>query len=266
MIGLSILLAIIIYVSLAVMIVRYVKKKTESKIKRYGTMALVILLPFWDMILHYPVYWLLSSTVPEIERYQPYKKIEGFYEDFIPQGNIAYNMFLHKAFENQYTLYFEKTGEYNKQKGEREKLYYKAYWLNNSDSPNCFSPKPSTVEEKYIEFLENNWCIAVESINENEMTNYWKLTKKKAFSFPIFYLNVQVVDFFVSDRTTGAHFFRLRDVYVDKSWMTAINVVTGNKTVRSGTKFTYASSGGKHFNFPDHKIIKLLDSKEIPEL
>lgn len=266
MIGLSILLAIIIYAFLSVSIVRYVKKKTESRTKRFGTLIFVILLPFWDMIFHHPIYWLLSSTVPEIERYQPYKKVEGFYEDFIPQGNVVYNMFLHKTFENQYTLYFEKTGEYNKQKGVREKLYYKAYWLNNSESPKCFVPMPSSVEEKYIEFLDKNWCVAVENINQNEMTNYWQLTKKKVFSFPILYLNIQVVDFFVSDRNTGVHFFRLRDIYVDKSWMTAINVVTGKKGVRSGTEFTYASSGGRYFNFPDYKIIKLLDSKELPEL
>jgi len=222
--------------------------------KKIYIVIIVIILPFWDMIINEPIYKLLRSTVPEIERYKPYKKVEGFYEDFIPSGNIAFNMFLHNTFEKKYSIYFDKQGE-----------YYKAFWLNNSKSPTCFPPQPSTVEEEYIEYINKNWCISVIQIDKSEMTKYWKLTKKEVFHFPILYLNIYVVDFFVSDRNTGDPFFRLRDVYVDKSWLTALNLKDGKKGIRSGTKYTY-STKDRNFNFPDYKIIKLLDSKSLPKI
>jgi hypothetical protein len=265
MMGLIILAVIAIYAFLASSIVRYVYTKTGNNKKRYLVIAIAILLPFWDMILHYPVYWILSSTVPEVERYKPYEKVEGFYEDYIPGGNVAYNMFLHKTFENKYSIYFEEDDKYNKKERRWDKKYYKAFWLNNSNSPTCFPLQPSTVEGKYIELINNNWCISVEEIDESQMTKYWELNTKEVFHLPIFYLNIYIVDFFVSDRHTGEPFLRYRDVFVDRSWLTAINFVSGRKSVKSGTKFTYGSSGGG-FHFPDYNIIKILDSKELPNI
>lgn len=268
MIGLIILSIIGVYIALAISIVKIVYSKTESKKVRYSTIAVAIFLPFWDMLLHYPVYWILSNTVPEIERYQPYEKVEGFYEDYIPRGNIAFNMFLHNTFENNLSIYYDKRGDYNKEKKAYEKFYYKATWLNDSSSPTCFPPQPSTVEDDYINLIKNNWCISVKQIEESEMTRYWKVSRRKTFYFPLLYMNIYVVDFFVSDRLTGKKFFRLRDVYVDRSWLTAVNIVSGNKSTRSGTKYTYARSGnsGKYFEFPDYNIIKILDSKELPKI
>ena len=263
--GIIILPVVIIYLLLSVSITIFALKKIKNKIIKYTVISLVFLLPFWDMIIHTPVYCILSSTVPEITRYQPYKKVEGFYEDFIPRGNIAYNMFFHDTFEKKYSLYFDKTGKYNKKKKSREKLYYKAFWLNDSTSPTCFKPQPSTVEAKYLEYIKNNWCISVEQIEKNEMTRYWKLTQKKVFHFPLAYMNIYVVDFYVSDRFTDERIIKFRDVFVDKSWMTAINGVSGKKRIRSGTKYTHAS-GGNRFIFPDYNIIKILDSEELPQL
>jgi hypothetical protein len=97
------------------------------------------------------------------------------------------------------------------------------------------------------------------------MTKYWELSTKIVAHIPILYFNVYIVDFFVSDRNSGEHFFRLRDIYVDRSWMTALNIVSGNKAIKSGTGYTYTSNG-KHFTFPDYNIIKLLDSENLEKL
>ena len=96
------------------------------------------------------------------------------------------------------------------------------------------------------------------------MTKYWGLGAQKVRHIPILYLNVYVVDFFVTDRHTGKNIFRLRDVFVDESWLTALNVVSGRKSARSGTEYT--SGSGYGFRFPDYKILKILDSKELPDL
>lgn len=265
MIGIIILVVIIIFISISVALVKSIFKITESKVKRFAIIAFLAILPFWDMILHYPVYSYLSSHYIEIERYQPYKKVEGFYEDFIPNGDVAFNMLLHKTFENKYSIYFEKYAKNTGGKGKREKLPYKASWLNDSSSPTCFPPQSGTAKNRYIKYINNNWCISVEQIDKNEMTKYWKLSTKVVFHLPILYMNIYVVDFFISDRNTGEHFFRLRDIYVDKSWMTAINGVSAKKSIKSGTGYTYTGNG-KHFTFPDYKIIKLLDSENLENL
>jgi hypothetical protein len=265
MIGLIILTVIVVYIVVSSSIVKYICRKTENQKIRLLAVAIEILFPFWDMIIHYPVYWLLANMVPTVERYKPYEKVDGFYEKFIPNGNIVFNMFLHDTFNKKYSLYYANNNNFNKKHHRWETKYYKAFWLNDSTSPACFPPKPSTVMDKYIELINKNWCVAVEEINESQMTKYWKLNEKIVFHVPIFYFNIYIVDFFVSDRHTDEPFFRLRDIFVDKSWMTAINVVSGRKTVRSGTGFTYVSDGDK-FNFPDYNIIKILDSKELPIL
>lgn len=265
MISLIILTVIIIYIYISISLVKFVCRRTRCRTKRYTAITLIAILPFLDMILHYPVYWVLSSTVPEIERYQPYKKVEGFFVDFIPNDNVAFVMFLHETLKKKYSIYFEKTGDFIIKNGHREKLYFKAYWINDSNSTACIQPVPSTVKDEYIELIKNNWCIAVDQIEKHEVTRYWKLTTKKIFSLSILHFSISVVDFIVSDRHTDEKIFRLRDFYVDKSWMTVVNIVNGVRERRSGTPYTYTQDG-KHFEFPDYKIIKILDSEELPNI
>ena len=261
---------IVLYIAFAIIIIKIIFASTKRKKIRYSAIVIAIIFPFWDTILNNPIYKILSDNIPEIERYQPYEKIKGFYVDFVPQGNIAYSMFSHNTFENNYSIYYHKLENRNKEKIAYKKFYYKATWLNNSSSPTCFPPQPSSVEDDYINLIKNNWCISVKEIEESEMTKYWKVDNKIVFHIPLLNMNIYIVDFFVSDRHTGKNFFRLRDVFVDQSWLSSLNIVSGTKYIRSGTKYTHARythyKEGKYFEFPDHNIIKILDSKELPDI
>ena len=110
--------------------------------------------------------------------------------------------------------------------------------------------------------MKNNWCIAVEQTQENKIVNYWKLEKNIVFHIPILYMNIYIVDFIVSDQLTNERMFKLRDVFVDKGWITGLNFISG-EGIRSGTNYTRALkhyNGKPIFEFPAEQIIKILDS------
>lgn len=264
MVGLIVIGSIIGYILLAKFIVKKVYEETQSLKKKYIALAIVTLIPTWDTILYYPTYWILSSNIPEIERFQSPQKIEGFYQSYMPDDMIIFEMYLYDTFDNNYSIYFDKSDKYDKTTKTRTKKYYKAHWLNDSKSSLCVPPLARSMREKYQKELENNWCIAVEEIKQDDMTQYWKLEQKIVAYIPILYMNIYIVDFYVSSRNNEERFFRLRDVFVDKSWLTAVNIVSGEKATSSGTDFTrlFKGSTKNHFELNENSIVKILTSKQ----
>ena len=263
MIGLMFIGIIAGYVLLSKFIVTKVLQFYGLK-KANIALAIMILIPTWDAILYYPSYWILSSTIPKIERFQSPQKIEGFYQSYMPDDMIVFKMYLYDTFDNNYSIYFDKNVKYDKTTKTRTKKYYKAYWLNDSKSLLCAPSLPSTVQKKYQKDLENNWCVAVEEIRKEDTTQYWKLEQKIIAHIPILYMNIYVVDFYIVNRQNEDNFFRLRDVFVDKSWITAVNIVSEGKTTSSGTSFTrlFKDSKGMYFELNQESIIKILTSTQ----
>lgn len=263
MVGLIVVGVIIGYVLLSKFIVTKVLQEYGLK-KANIALAIMILIPTWDAILYYPTYWILSNTIPKIERFQSPQKIEGFYKRYMPDDMIIFNMYLYDTFDNNYSIYFDKNDKYDKTTKTRTKKYYKAHWLNDSKSSLCVLSLAGSMREKYQKKLENNWCVAVEEIKQEDMTQYWKLEQKIVAHIPILYMNIYIVDFYVSSRNNEERFFRLRDVFVDKSWLTAVNISNGYKTTSSGTDFTrlFKDSKGMYFEFNQDSIVKILTSKQ----
>jgi hypothetical protein len=263
MVGLIVVSVIIVYVLLSKFIVTKVLQRYGLK-KANIALVIMILIPMWDTILYYPIYWILSNTIPKIERFQSPQKIEGFYKGYMPDDMIIFNMYLYDTFDNNYSIYFDKNDKYDKTTKTRTKKYYKAHWLNDSKSSLCVPPLAGSMRAKYQKELENNWCVAVEEIKQDDMTQYWKLEQKIIAHIPILYMNIYIVDFYVSSRNNEERFFRLRDVFVDKSWLTAVNIVSGEKATSSGTDFTrlFKGSTKNHFELNEDSIVKILTSKQ----
>lgn len=263
MIGIMVVGVIVGYIFLAKFIVTKVLQLYGLK-KANIALVIMILIPTWDAILYYPSYWILSSTIPKIERFQSPQKIEGFYQNHIPNDNIVFTMYQYETFDNNYSIYFDKNVKYDKATKAWTTKYYKAYWLNDSKSLLCAPSLPSTVQKKYQKDLENNWCVAVEEIRKEDTTQYWNLEQNVIVHIPILYMNIYVVDFYISSRYNEEKLFRLRDVFVDKSWLTAANISNGKKTASSGTDFThlFKDSRGIYFEFNQDSIVKILTSKQ----
>lgn len=78
MVFMSVLIAIVVYIVIAVVFVYFVRRRTNKKIYLLLAIAFVILLPTWDVVLGYPVYYLSCMLVQKTEIYET-AETEGIY-------------------------------------------------------------------------------------------------------------------------------------------------------------------------------------------
>lgn len=94
MILLTILFFMTVYVILALLFVSYVRKKTEIKFYRWLAVAFVILLPTWDVVLGYLVYYPACMFIPKVAIYET-AVTEGIYyegvNDEVYKSELNYN-------------------------------------------------------------------------------------------------------------------------------------------------------------------------------
>jgi hypothetical protein len=80
MIFMTFLLAIVIYVAIAVAFVLYVRRRTRKKMHLWLAIAFVILLPSWDVILGFMVYYPACLFVPKSAVYETAETDGIYYE------------------------------------------------------------------------------------------------------------------------------------------------------------------------------------------
>jgi hypothetical protein len=87
MIFLTILFCIAVYIVLAVLFVNFVKNRTDIKFYKWLAVAFVILLPTWDVVLGYLVYYPACMFVPKTAIYETAETggiyYEGDYKNYI---------------------------------------------------------------------------------------------------------------------------------------------------------------------------------------
>lgn len=105
---LMILFFMTVYVILAMMFIFFVRKKTELKLYRWLAVVFVFLLPTWDVVLGYLVYYPACMFIPKVAIYET-AETEGIYYEGI--NNEVYKGELHyenkvKQVEKVSGLYF----------------------------------------------------------------------------------------------------------------------------------------------------------------
>ena len=80
MITLMILCSIVVYIVLAVLFVKFVKKITNVKIYKWLAVVFVILLPIWDVVLGTAVYYIGCRYIPKVAIYET-AETDGIYFD-----------------------------------------------------------------------------------------------------------------------------------------------------------------------------------------
>jgi len=165
MIGLLILAVLYAYILLANFIVKKVYEKTQSKKKKYIALAIMILIPTWDVILGFPVYAFLCATQSGVKIYKTVDNVEGFYVGESESILIAYQ-FTDKDQSYHFIDY----------KDETNGKYYRSYWKDNNISKNCISYG----EHKYGDYAEafrHGRCVIREEIPESAVSQ-WDISNK----------------------------------------------------------------------------------------
>ena len=114
MLGLMVLVVLILYILLSRFIVRLTYKKTGSLIKKRIALAVMILIPTWDIIIGYPIFWYLCTFESGMKIYKTVDNVEGFYvgdkrgkyEPISPRKGFRYVDYRDDRDDNYYRSYW----------------------------------------------------------------------------------------------------------------------------------------------------------------
>lgn len=213
--GLIILSIIYGYIFLSKFIINKVYKTYGTKKAKNIALAIMILIPTWDIILGYPIYKYLCWTKAGVHIYKTIDNVEGFY---IGEHSRRYEPY--KPYKGyRYVDYKEK------ESGK----YYRSYWVDNNISKDCV-PYGIYKFGDYANAFYHGKCIVKKEIPESEVTALWEISKKEIHDYNFLYLKITSVHVEVIDPRTKDKYFTIKDYMVDKSWITgALNPVSESK-------------------------------------
>lgn len=209
MIGLSIVAIIVGYILLSKFIVTKVLQSYGLK-KANIALAIMLLIPTWDVILGFPVYAYLCMFESGVKIYKTVDNVEGFY---VGEQDIQHEPYKpykgYKYIDYQEVKYTKPTGK-----------YYRSYWVDyfkdrNTSSLCVYPPYPKSLHHPYTQAFNSGKCIVKEEIAESEVSR-WEFAGYKIGSeteIPILNIN-RVISFKFFDKKNNVALGEL----VEYSW------------------------------------------------
>lgn len=213
MIGLMVVGVIVGYVLLSKFIVTKVLQEHGLK-KANIALAIMILIPTWDVILGYPIYAYLCLTKAGVHIYKTVDNVEGFY---VGEKDAQYEPYEpykgYKYIEYQEVRHQKPTGK-----------YYRSYWVNfwedTQYSQLCVSPRRDN--DEYAKAVKSGHCIVKEEISEGEVSrwewNYSKNIRKKIVPIVNIFINISVI----YDRKNNVNIAESIRYSLDQNWLIGI--------------------------------------------
>jgi hypothetical protein len=164
MAGLLILAVIGVYVFLSKFIIKKVYEKKQSVKMKYIALAVMVLIPTWDVVLGYPIYAYLCLTKAGVHIYKTVDNVEGFY---VGEKDAEYEPYEpykgYKYIEYQEVKHQKPTGK-----------YYRSYWVNFWEDTNAAKNCVPSVHNygDYAEAIKRGQCIVKEEIMEKEVSQW----------------------------------------------------------------------------------------------
>jgi len=203
MIGLLILVIGVGYYYLSKFIIKNTYEKYGAKKAKYIAIAIMVLIPTWDIVLGYPIYAFLCLSNSGVKIYQSIDNVEGFYV-----GELDPNY--------PYPPY--KGYRYMDYKGEKSDKYYRNYWMDNNTSELCIPVGKHTYGD-YAKAFKQGRCVAREEIHESEIS-HWEYKggiETKAF-IPFLGISKSVSEKII-DRTNGEVLSKIIEYPWNQGWL-----------------------------------------------
>ena len=167
MIGLLFFVVLFAYIFLAKFIINKTYAIYKTKKAKYIALAIMILIPTWDVILGFPIYAYLCVFESGTKIYKTVDKVEGFYVGKKSLSNAPIEPYKGYKFIEYKSMNFSKTTE----------KYYRSYWADYWDDKRiagmCVYPHyPNNTEHSYTEAFNKGKCIVKEEIEENEVSRW----------------------------------------------------------------------------------------------
>lgn len=212
MIGLMVVGVIVGYVLLSKFIVTKVLQLYGLK-KANIALAIMILIPTWDVILGAPIYAYLCLFESGVKIYKTVDNVEGFY---VGEKNVQYEPYEpykgYRYIEYQEVKHQKPTGK-----------YYRSYWVNfwedTNTSQNCVPPR---CDDDYAKAVKKGHCIVKEEIAESEVSrwewDYYKSIRKKIVPIVNIFINKTVIH----DRKNNVNIAESICYSLDQNWVIGI--------------------------------------------
>ncbi len=174
MIGLLIIAVIFAYVMLA----KFIINKQKTKKAKNIALAIMILIPTWDIIIGYPIYKYLCLTKAGVHIYKTVDNVEGFYIGVKSKDYEPYEPY--KGYK--YVDY--------KQDGKYYRSYWADYFYDREVASMCVYPLRPYSE--YAKVFKTGRCIVKKEIPEEDVSQWDTSWNKKEYT-KIFPLNLKIV-------------------------------------------------------------------------
>lgn len=168
MIVLMMLGSIVIYVLVLLLSLWVVSRFIKSKKAKWVVFIIWLLIPTWDVILCYPIYWYLCKYEAGVKIYKTVDNVEGFYI-----GKQSKKFEPHEPYKGY---------RYVDYKEEESRKYYRSYWIENNTSEFCVpigDDKWTHNGELYSKRLQQGKCIVKEEIAESEVSRWEYVEQSK---------------------------------------------------------------------------------------
>jgi len=132
----------------------------SSKKKWVICLTILLLIPTWDVIIGYPVFWYLCTFKSGIKIYKTVDNVEGFYAG--------------ERYEKLTPWMPDKNYRYMDYRVKNTNQYYRSYWLDNNTSEDCYKPsKKNAYDREYeVSFYEKGRCFGVKPLSPKEVSQY----------------------------------------------------------------------------------------------
>lgn len=176
MIGLMVVGVIVGYVLLSKFIVTKVLQEHGLK-KANIALAIMILIPTWDVILGAPIYAYLCLFESGVKIYKTVDNVEGFY---VGEKDAQYEP--HEPYKGYKYIEYQEV-KHQKSTGKYYRSYWVNFWEDTNASKNCVPPRR---DDDYAKAVKKGHCIVKEEIAEKEVSRWGEKFKKELiFEIPV---------------------------------------------------------------------------------
>jgi hypothetical protein len=189
MIGLISLAIVFCYIFLSKFIVAKVYEKTKSIKKKNIAIAIMILIPTWDVILGFPIYAYLCAFESGTRIYKTVDNVEGFYIGGFEEDDDRYNPI--EPYKGYRYIEYQITNNKNP-----TRKFFRNYWLDNNTSKLCINPNLRYPNSSYSHQFRSEKCIAQEEINKAKLSRWelaWANEESKVTILGIFFIKGNVI-------------------------------------------------------------------------
>lgn len=249
MIGLMILAVIVAYILLAKFIVNKVYKITNSIKKKNIAIAIMILIPTWDVILGAPIYAYLCIFESGVKIYKTVEDVEGFY---IGERSIGSEPI--EPYEGYKYVDYQEVKN-NKSTGK----YYRSYWVDyfkDREMANMcvYPPYPKSLHHPYTKAFNNGKCIVKEEIDESEVSQWEYDTTKNIQEVVVPIVKIERTIVAVKDRNQNQNIAENIRYNINQNWVIGIM----NESINTRGVLAFCSMGKNMLE----KVLRITNQKE----